>query len=257
MKENGLCQLLQESKYTVVLSGFGMLIESGYPALRDGEESYDVEQKYGYSTEEIFHSEFFSTRKELFFEFYRNEVLSVTDRPAGRCFYALAELERRGLIQSVITRRVYGLPKKAGCQNVVEMHGSVYENYCPHCGEKYSIEFMKNSKRVPLCTKCSTPIRPNVTLFGEMVDNAIMTKAAEEVEKADVLLILGTNLKTYLCEQLVRYYQGDKVILISKNEHFSDKLADLVIHQRVDQTLDHLLESLDAEKSCKGRESGI
>ena len=78
-----------------------------------------------------------------------------------------------------------------------------------------------------------------------MVDNGTITKAAGEIQKADVLLILGTNLKTYLCEQLIGYYEGDKIILITKNEHFSDKYADYVIHSRVDEALGKLLESLD------------
>ena len=60
------------SKYTTVLSGFEMLQENGYPAIRDGEESYDIEQKYGYSVDEMFTSAFYSTRKPQFFEFYRN-----------------------------------------------------------------------------------------------------------------------------------------------------------------------------------------
>ena len=65
----------------------------------------------------------------------------------------------------------------------------------------------------------------------------LMTKAAEEVMRADVVLALGTNLKTTLCEQLLGYYGGNKLILITLKEHFSDKYADGVIHDRVDQTL--------------------
>lgn len=244
MREKCLYQMLKESKYTVALSGFGMLLESGYPALRDGEESYEIEQKYGYSMEEIFHSAFYATRKELFYEFYRNEVLSQVDMSPGKGFDALAQLEKAGIIQSIITRRIYHLPTRAGCENVIELHGNVFDNYCPHCGEKYSIDFIRNTDKVPLCTKCSTPVRPNVCLFGEMVDNAVMTKAAEEVEKADVVLVLGTNLKTYLCDKLVPYYAGDKLILISLHEHFSDKYADLAIHKRVDEVLQKLVEKL-------------
>lgn len=71
-----LLKILKESKYTTVLSGFEMLQENGYPAIRDGEESYDIEQKYGYSVDEMFTSAFYSTRKPQFFEFYRNELLS-------------------------------------------------------------------------------------------------------------------------------------------------------------------------------------
>lgn len=237
MKEDSLRKILKSSHYTVALSGFGMLIESGYPALRDGDESYEIEEKYGYSMEEIFHSSFYSTRKELFYKFYRNEILSALDTPPGNCFYYLAELEKEGLVQSVITRRIFGLPKRAGSKNVIELHGNVYDNYCPHCGKKYPVEFVRDNKKVPLCTKCNTPVRPNVCLYGEMVDNAVMTRAAAEVEKADVLLVLGTNLKTYLCEQLIGYYKGDKLVLISPVQHFSDQYADIVIHETVEEAL--------------------
>lgn len=245
MKEDSLRKILEASSYTVALSGFGMLTESGYPALRDGDESYDIEKKYGYSMEEIFHSSFYSTRKELFYEFYRDEILSALDVPPGECFFRLAELEKEGLVQSVITRRIFGLPKRAGCTNIIELHGNVYDNYCPHCGKTYPVEFIKNSKKVPLCTSCNTPVRPKVCLYGEMVDNALMTRAAEEVSKAEVLLVLGTNLKTYLCEQLVGYYKGDKLILISPEEHFSDQYADIVIHDQVGHALGGILNQND------------
>ena len=71
---------LKESRYTVVLSGIEMMQESGYPLLRDGEESYDIESKYGYSFEEMFSSSFYSARKELFFRFYKEVILR-----AARC----------------------------------------------------------------------------------------------------------------------------------------------------------------------------
>ena len=239
-----LVQILKESKYTTVLSGVGMLQESEYPAIRDGEESYDIESRYGYSIEEMFSSSFYSTRKEQFYEFYRNELLSTLDRPPGKCFYEMAELERRGMFQSIITRRICGLTTRAGCKNVIELHGNVFDNYCPHCGRKYSMEFVRDTGKVPLCEACKTPVRPNVCLFGEMVDNRIMTRAAEEVQRADVLLVLGTNLKSYLCTQLVKYYDGDKLVLVNAVPHFSDRLADISINDRVDNTLEKILKEL-------------
>ena len=75
--------------------------------------------------------------------------------------------------------------------------------------KKYPVEYIREAKRVPLCTECNAPIRPGVCLMGEKVDNKVITKAADEVQKADVLLVLGTNLKTYLCTQLINY-GGDK-----------------------------------------------
>ncbi len=242
-----LLQILKESTYTTVLSGYEMLQESNYPEVRDGKESYDIEQKYGYSADEMFSSSFYSTRTEQFFNFYRNEILSALDKPPGKCFYEMAELERRGLFQSIITRRVFGLPETAGCKNVINLHGSVYNNYCSHCKKQYPVEYIRNAKRVPLCEECNAVIRPRVCLFGETVDNQTITKAAEEIQKADVLLVLGTNLRTHLCAQLVHYYEGEKLILVNSAPHFSDRYADLVVNERVDVTLEKIIKELGEE----------
>ena len=239
-----LLQILRESRYTTVLSGYSMLEESGYPAIRDGEASYDIEQKYGYSADEMFSSSFYTARTEQFFSFYRNEILSALDKPPGKGFYGLAELEKRGLFNCIITRRVFGLPETAGCKNVINLHGSVYVNYCPHCKRDYPLDYVRNSKRVPICESCSTVIRPGVCLFGEMVDNQVITRAAQEVQKADVLLVLGTNLKTQLCKQLVQYYEGKKLILVKDTPHFADRYADLVVNARVDDTLEKIIKEL-------------
>lgn len=245
MADRTLAQILEESRYTTVLSGFGMLIESGYPAIRDGIEAYDTEQKYGYAPEEIFTGSFYATRTEQFFEFYKDVILGPIDTPPGKCFYEMAELENRGLFQMIITRRVFGLPERAGCRNVINLHGSIYNNHCPRCGRKYPVEYIKNARRVPLCEDCKAVVRPDVCLFGEMVSNQVITRAAEEVAKADVLLVLGTNLKTYLCSQLIHYYQGKKLIVVNPEAHFSDKYADLVIHKRVDDTLEQIRKELE------------
>ena len=221
-----------------------MLLESGYPSIRDGDVSYDIEQKYGYSMEEMFSSAFYSTRKEQFYAFYRNEILSRLTTPPGKGFLEMAELERRKMFQCIITRRIYGLPQRAGCRNVIDLHGNVYNNFCPHCGRKYSMEYVRDSVRVPLCEDCKTPVRPRVCLFGEMVDNGVITRAAEDIQKADVLLVLGSHLNSYLCNQLINYYEGDKLILVNETPHYAERLADIVIHERVDDLLERLRKEL-------------
>lgn len=127
---------------------------------------------------------------------------------------------------------------------MINLHGSVYENHCPSCGRKYPVEYIRESKRVPLCEHCHAPIRPDVCFFGEMVDNSVITRAAEEVQKADLLIALGTNLNTYLCTQLVNYYEGEKLVVVHSTPHFSDRFADLVIDQRVDETLENIIKEL-------------
>lgn len=241
MRSKNILQMLEESKYTVAMSGIEMLLENGYPGLRDGEESYEIEQKYGYSAEEILSSAFYATRKEIFFEFLRNEMLAATAVPPGTGFENLKKLEEYHLVHSEITKRLFGLLERAGCRNVINLHGSIYDYFCPHCGKKYSIEYIRETEGVPLCESCKNTIRPKICLFGEMVDNSIVTKAAEEIQKADVLLVLGTSLHAALCHQLIQYYNGDKLILITNEEHYSDRLADVLVYSRVDDALEKLV----------------
>ncbi len=130
---------------------------------------------------------------------------------------------------------------------MINLHGSVYENYCPHCGKKkYPVEYIREAKRVPLCTECNAPIRPGVCLMGEKVDNKVITKKQPMKSKKRMfcLFFLGTNLKTYLCTQLINYYEGDKLIVVNPEPHFSDKYADILVSERVDITLEKILKRI-------------
>ena len=245
MREKNILQILRESRYTVVLSGAGLMAESGYPLLRDGEESYEIEDQYGYSFEEIFSSGFYAARKELFFRFYKEVILKAAEMPPGQGYQMLKKLQEHGLVDAVITRRIAGLEERAGCRNVVNMKGTIFDSACPSCGRHYPVEYIRESKNVPLCEHCLVALRPQVCLFGEMIDNGIMTRAAEEVEKADVLLVLGANLNSTLCSQLLQYYSGTNLILVTGSEHYTDQRADYIVYGRCDEFLERLAEECE------------
>ena len=242
MKEKNILQILRESRYTVVLSGAELLKESGYPMLRDGDESYEIEEKYGYSFEEMFSSSFYSARKERFFRFYKEVLLKAAEIPPGQGFYDLKQLQDYGLIHSIITRRIAGLEDRVGCRNVINLKGTIYHNTCPNCGREYPMEYIRDAKGVPLCEQCLVAIRPDVCLFGEMIDNGLMTRAAEEIEKADVVLVLGAGLHSPLCSQMLQYYNGTNLILVTESEHYSDQQADVIVYGRSDDFLRRLNE---------------
>lgn len=242
MNSRNILQMLKDSHYTVVMSGIDMILENGYPALRDGDISYEMEQKYGYLPEEILSSTIYATRQDLFYKFYKNEILSAMSIPPGKGFLCLKQLEDEGLIQCIVTRRLFGLPSRAGCRNVIDLHGNVTDNFCPHCGETYSMEYVMEAEGVPRCRKCGTAIRPKICLFGEMVDNRVMTRAVSEIQKADVLMVLGAGLHMSLCRQIVQYYEGKKLILIKEQEHYSDSAADVIVYSRVDEALQALVD---------------
>lgn len=224
-----LRKTIDKSQYLVSLVGVGISTQCGCTNYREENDAYRCEEKYGYSPEEMFNASFFNTRPELFYKFYKTEML----RELGEVedgLYALKRLEDQGKLKCIITRDIFSLPRRAGCKNVYELHGSVFDNICPHCKKHYSAEYIKNCNGLPKCDNCGTVIRPGVSLIGEMVDNALISNAASEVQKADTLLVMGCNLKSMLAEIFLKYFEGQRLILLNDQEHFADCKADLVIY---------------------------
>lgn len=231
-----LKKILENSKYTVALCGSGMMEEGGYVGVKLQNRAYDIEQKYGTSPEYLFSSAYYHTRPEQFFEFYKKEMLEIQP-DLTESAKALARMEAAGRLQCTITANIYDLPRKAGCRNVINLHGSIYENKCPHCGKQYSLEFIKQTKAVPLCENCGSNVRPLVALFGEQLNSQLVAQTTTEVEKADVLLILGTTLKSEVFANYIRYFDGSKLVVIHQRPHHADQKADMVI---IDQPMNVL-----------------
>ena len=242
-------QAIMDSSYLVCLQGHNTSMDCGCMDYRDSNVVYDIEEKYGYSSEEMFHASFYNTRPEQFFKYYKQEILEHTGSP-GDGPHALAELEKQGILKCVVTREIFSLARRGGCKNVVELHGSVFSNMCSHCRKEYPLEYVKNAKGLPACEKCHKVIRPQVCLVGEQVDNALITRAAEEVEKADVLLLVGCTMAQKLATTHLKYFGGSKVVLINTEEHYSDTRADIVIYGTISEILPKIIhgESEDSEK---------
>lgn len=236
MREEAIKKALMESNYTVAVCGTGMLREMGVYSLRDESRAYDIEQKYGNSPEEIFTSAFYSTRPEKFFDFYKNELLS-EERDPGDAFYSLARLEEKGKLDSIITNNVFGYPQKAGCDNVIELHGNVENNVCINCGARYGKDYILNSKGVPRCEHCGYQVRPKLVFYGEAINNSIMTAASTEIARAELLLVLGTNLRSAPTDTYIKYFNGNKLLLVNPEEDFADRKADIVVHEPVSDFL--------------------
>lgn len=224
-----LKQALADSTYTVAVCGSGMMEEGGILGLKQEGRAYEIERKYGESPEELFHISCFSRRPELFYDFYRQEILDKVPRmtPSVR---ALARMEELGMLQCMVTTSIFDLPKEAGIRNVIYLHGGIYDNTCTHCGRKYSMDYMQHSKHVPLCEDCGHIVRPGTYLYGEMVDSQMMSRTTQEISKADVLLVLGTSLRSEVYSHYIRYFQGRTMIIVHREPRPLDEKADMVIY---------------------------
>lgn len=187
---------------------------------------YDIEMKYGILPDEILSTTYFHNRPQEFFRFYREEILMKRAEPDG-VNYTLKRMQDDGKLSAIVTRGFYNLSQRVGCRNVIHLYGTIDDNHCPHCGEKYSADYILEHRPIPKCSKCGTMIHPGVALAGEMLDSSVMTHAAEAVSCADTLLVVGCSLASRL-GSLERYFNGNKIALVNTREHYTDRRADCV-----------------------------
>ena len=216
-----------ESKNIVFFGGAGVSTESGIPDFRSVDGLYS--QKFDYPPETIISHSFYQRKPEYFFRFYREKMLPLGFEP-NVTHRVLAKWEEEGRLAAVVTQNIDGLHQKAGSKRVFELHGSVLRNYCTRCHKFYPAEFIRDSGGVPKCD-CGGTVKPDVVLYEESLDQDTIEKAVSAIYDADLLIVAGTSLTVYPAAGLIRYYQGNRLVLINRDATAYDDQADLVFHE--------------------------
>ena len=177
---------------------------------------------------------FYRKKPEEFYRFYHNKMLFPDARP-NTAHRMLARLEEAGRLDAVITQNIDGLHQAAGSKNVYELHGSVLRNYCEDCHAFYDLAYIMKSKDAPRCDKCGGPVKPDVVLYEEGLDQDTVNGAVTAIRQADVLIIGGTSLAVYPAAGLIDYFQGKHLIVINMSPTPRDRFADLCIQEPIGQ----------------------
>lgn len=224
--------MIEAAHKVVFFGGAGVSTESGIPDFRSVDGLYNT--RYKYPPEEILSHHFFLNDTQEFYSFYRDKML-YKDAVPNAAHMALAALEKSGKLTAVITQNIDGLHQKAGSQNVLELHGSVWRNYCISCGKLFTLDEILNMSQVPHC-ECGGVIKPDVVLYEESLDSGVMTKSVQALTQADLLIVGGTSLNVYPAAGLLQYFRG-KLVVINKTPTFADAKADLVLKQAIGTVL--------------------
>ena len=224
---------ITESDNIVFFGGAGVSTESGIPDFRSTDGLYH--QKFDYPPETILSHTFFYQHPEYFFKFYREKMLPLDYQP-NEAHKKLAALEQAGKLRAIVTQNIDGLHQKAGSKCVYELHGSVYRNYCEKCGKFYPPEYIRDSAGVPRCT-CGGRIKPDVVLYEESLDQTVIEGAVRAIADAEVLIVGGTSLTVYPAAGLIRYYRGNKLVLINRDETPYDTYANLIFRDPIGKVL--------------------
>lgn len=222
-------KIISESKHIVFFGGAGVSTESGLKDYRSKDGIYHTAVNYGKSPEEILSHSCFFKDTELFYKFFRDFFMESVE--PNITHKSLAKLEATGKDVYIVTQNIDGLHQKAGSKNVYELHGTTSKFHCTSCNRQYSLDYLKNNgENIPKCI-CGSIIKPDVVLYGESLDDSVVTGALNVIKNADLLIIGGTSLAVYPAAGFVRYFKGNNIVIINKESTSYDSYASLVFHE--------------------------
>ena len=192
---------------------------------------YSSLYKGKYRPEEVLSSDFFCSHRKIFLE-YVEEELNINGIKPNKGHLVLAELEKMGILKAVITQNIDDLHQMAGNKNVLELHGSLKRWYCLSCG--------KTSNKNFSCD-CGGIVRPDVTLYGENLNQDVVNEAIYQIEKADTLIVAGTSLTVYPAAYYLRYFRGKNLVIINNESTQYDGEASLVLKTNFADTMGKVL----------------
>lgn len=234
-----LQQILEQSSRVVLFSGAGVSTESGIPDFRSANGLYQKPEKsFDYPPETILSHTFFVQHPDIFFDYYRTKMVYPDAKP-NASHYAAAALERAGKLSAVVTQNIDGLYQQAGVRRVLELHGSVLQNTCTHCGKHAPLSAVLETPGIPRCG-CGGIWKPDVVLYEESLDGQVIEDAVAAIRAADCLIVAGTSLTVYPAAGFVRYFRGAHFVLINRDPTPMDDMADLILRDNVGEVFSSL-----------------
>lgn len=223
-------ELLKQSKYTVVLTGAGLSTESGLADFRSSRGMWAERDPLQLASQEALQNNYPEFRA-----FYLERIKTLQKNSPHKGHQILAAWEKAGILQAIITQNVDGFHKKAGSSEVIELHGNLTRINCENCSCEVTPETFIEGLN---CDVCNGKLRPGVVLFGEGLPQNEWEKALSHLERAQLLIVIGTSLEVSPANQIPLYFRGrGKQILLNQEETSYNKFFDLFIQGSAGETL--------------------
>jgi NAD-dependent deacetylase len=240
MSIGALAALVREAQPCVVLTGAGISTESGIPDFRSPTGIWAEVDPF-----EVASIQAFLRDPERVWGFYRTRIHSLLEAKPNAGHTALAELERRGLVQAVVTQNIDTLHSRAGSREVIEVHGSIRRSVCLACGSEASVEDVLaqlEARPAPICERCGAILKPGVVLFGELLPVTAMERATELARAAELMLVVGSSLEVWPVAGLP--LEARRLAIVNRGPSALDRHATLRIDGAAGETLAALVGAL-------------
>ena len=241
-----LAALIREADSVVALTGAGISVPSGIPDFRTPGTGLWA----NVDPMEVAHIEVFRREPQRFWHFYGSRFQALEDKEPNGAHRALVELERRGLLDAVVTQNIDRLHRAAGTQELVEVHGTIDHSSCLRCSAQFALDDVRgrlaeDPDGVPRCD-CGAALKPDVVLFGEFLPEQAIERAYALAAGADVLLCIGSSLEVHPVAQLpaLTRQTGGALAIVTQGPTPFDDRAEVRLTGDVVTELEALVEAL-------------
>jgi NAD-dependent protein deacetylase/lipoamidase len=235
-----LAALIRERQPCVVLTGAGVSTESGIPDFRSRTGIWAEVDPF-----EVASIQAFRRDPARVWGFYRQRIDLLRHAKPNAAHFALAELERRGLVEAVVTQNIDTLHARAGSRDVVEVHGSIRSAQCLGClwAEPTDDVLAQLATRdLPSCPHCNEVLKPGVVMFGELLPVRALERATQLARGARLLLVVGSSLEVWPVAGLP--LEAPAFAIVNRGPTALDDRALLKVDAGAGETLSAVLESL-------------
>jgi len=239
-------ELINNSHKILVFTGAGLSTESGIPDFRSPGGIWDR-----YDPSDFYYQKIISDEKcrELYWEMSSEYYLVMRDAVPNPAHLAVKSIEDTGKLSAIVTQNIDNLHHKAGNspEKIIEIHGTAFSVVCLDCGKLYQRDLIENRIKsgvmAPCCDDCSGILKPNTVSFGQTMPEDKMMKALIYARECDLCIVLGSSLVVYPAASIPEEAanNGARMMIINLDETPLDRIADLVIHESVADSLDKIM----------------
>lgn len=245
-----VAQMIQKSKRIVAFTGAGISTASGIPDFRSAGGIFDQLTGTQYSGEEALSVSFFERNPELFFENYRHTLDFPDAQPNfGHRFFCL--LEGRGKQVAVVTQNIDHLHEMAGSTKVFPLHGDATKWKSMKTNTSVAEEDIRWNEKGIAVDKKGDVVRPDIVLYGDQLDQGVITGAIQAIQEADLLIVVGTSLNVMPAAYFLEYFQGNYSVLINQTEVARMKHFDVVVKEKSSPFLRKVWQEIESKEEAE------
>jgi NAD-dependent deacetylase len=235
-------EIISNARHVTAFTGAGISVESGIPPFRGPNGLWN---KYDPKFLDIYYfnrdpEKSWKLIKEIFYDFFGKA------KP-NAAHFALAELEKLGLLKAIITQNIDNLHQEAGSQTVYEFHGNSRQLTCTNCGAIYPASEKLLETLPPRCEKCGGILKPDFIFFGEPIPEPARSKSFEEAELADVFLVIGTTGEIMPASLIPREAKSNGATIIEINtepSNYTYEITDVFLKGKATEKTSELVEAI-------------